>query len=80
MKRLLAATLALAFFTGPVFAQPARDDDPVILKDKAKTRDAEDIDRQYKSTLDKTRKTTQETTRTDPWSNMRGGDDSKAKR
>jgi len=79
MKRLIFATVALATLTGPVFAQSANEDDPIIMEQKQKKRDAEALDRQYKSTLDKTR---QETTapRTDPWSNMRGADDSKAKR
>jgi len=79
MKRLIAATVALAALTGPVFAQPANEDDPIIVEQKNKKKDAEALDRQYKSTLDRTR---QETTapRTDPWSNMRGADDSKSKR
>jgi hypothetical protein len=79
MKRLIAATVALAALTRPVFAQASNEDDPIILQEKQKKKDAEAQDRQYKSTLDKTR---QETTapRTDPWSNMRGTDDSKAKR
>jgi hypothetical protein len=79
MKRLIAATVALAFLTGPVFAQESKDDDPIIMDQKQKKKDAEEIDKRYKSTLDKTR---QETTavKTDPWSNMRGADDSKAKR
>ena len=75
------ATLVLAWLTGPVFAQPSRDDDPIIMKEKQKKKDAEDIDRQYKSTLDNTRKETTEP-RTDPWQNMRGTatDASKPKR
>jgi len=79
MKRLIAATVALAALTGPVFAQASNEDDPIIMDQKQKKKDAEAIDKQYKSTLDKTR---QETTapRADPWSNMRGADDSKAKR
>ena len=78
MKRLIVATVALAFLTGPVFAQASKDDDPIIMDQKQKKKDAEEIDKRYKSTLDKTR---QETTavKTDPWSNMRGADDSKAK-
>jgi hypothetical protein len=88
MKRLIAATLVLAFtlvltlLTGPVFAQASRDDDPVVMQDKQRSKDAEDVDKQYKRTLDKTRKATEATSRTDPWSNMRGTgtDDSKTKR
>jgi hypothetical protein len=79
MKRLIAATVALAALTGPVFAQAANEDDPIILEQKQKKKDAEAQDRQYKSTLERTR---QEVTapRADPWSNMRGTDNSKAKR
>ena len=80
MKRLIAATLMLAFLTGPVFAQASRDDDPIIMQDKQRAKDAEDVDKQYKKTLDKTRRATEATSRTDPWSNMRGTDDSKPKR
>ena len=79
MKRLIAATLGLAVLVAPAFAQPSRDDDPVIIQDKNKKRDAEAIDRQYKSTLDNTR-TGNKAPRTDPWSNMRGAADPKTKR
>lgn len=79
MKRLIAATVVLACLTGPVFAQQSKDDDPIIMDQKQKKMDADEIDKRYKSTLDKTR---QETTavKADPWSNMRGDDDSKTKR
>jgi hypothetical protein len=79
MKRLIAATLVLAWLTGPVFAQSSNDDDPIILQDKNKKKDAADIDRRYKATLDNTRKTTAEP-RTDPWQDMRGTEAPKPKR
>jgi len=41
--------------------------------------DAEAIDKQYRSALDRTRKEATEV-RVDPWSNMRGPDNSKTKR
>ena len=63
MKRLIAATVALAALTGPVFAQASNEDDPIIMDQKQKKKDAEAIDKQYKSTLDKTR---QETTAPGP--------------
>jgi hypothetical protein len=79
MKRVIAAALVLAFFTGPVFAQPSNEDDPIILQDKNRKKDAEDVDKQYKRTLDKTRKASEATARTDPWSNMRApADDPKS--
>ena len=44
-----------------------------------KKKAAEAIDRQYKSTLDRDRKDTPEA-RADPWQNLRGADNPKAKR
>ncbi len=79
MKRIIAATVVLASLTGVAFAQPSKDDDPIIMQEKQKIKDAEAIDKRYKSTLDKTRQETT-ATRVDPWSNMRGADDSKTKR
>jgi hypothetical protein len=79
MKRMIAATVVLAALTGNAFAQASKDDDPIIMDQKQKKLDAEEIDKKYKSTLDKTRKDTA-ATRADPWSNMRGADDSKTKR
>lgn len=81
MKRIIAATVVLASLTltGDVFAQASKDDDPIMMEQKQKKLDAEAIDKRYKSTLDKTRQNTT-TTRVDPWSNIRGADDSKVKR
>jgi len=79
MKRLIAATVVLASLPGFAFAQGKKDDSPMSIEEQQKKKDAAEIDKRYKSTLDKTR---QETTavKTDPWSNMRGADDAKAKR
>ncbi len=79
MKRIIAATVVLVSLTGGVFAQASNDDDPIIMEQKQKKLDAEAIDKRYKSTLDKTRQGTT-ATRVDPWSNIRGADDSKTKR
>ncbi len=82
MKRLIAATVLLAVSTslvGVAFAQASKEDDPIIVEEKLKQKDADAIDKQYKSTLTRTRETTS-AGRLDPWSNMRGTDDSKAKR
>ena len=49
------------------------------IDDDNKRKDAESIDKQYKSTLQKTNRDVVET-RSDPWSNMRGADDPKTKR
>ncbi len=80
MKRLIAATVVLASLTGDAFAQRTqKDDDPAVMEHRQKKKDAEAIDRQYESALDKTRKEATEV-RIDPWSNMRGPGDSKTKR
>ncbi|MBI3705431.1 MAG: hypothetical protein HY244_16660 [Rhizobiales bacterium] len=79
MRRIIAATFMLASLTGGVFAQAAKEDDPAVGEQKQKLRNAEEIDKKYKSTLERTRKDTA-VTRADPWSNMRGADDSKTKR
>ena len=79
MKKMIAATVVLAALTGIAFAQASKDSDPIMMEQKQKKMDAEEIDKKYKSTLDRTRKDTA-ATRADPWSNMRGADDSKTKR
>ena len=79
MKRIIAATAVLAALTGGGYAQNSNEDDPVMLEQKQKKLEAEAVDKRYKSTLDKTRQNTT-ATRVDPWSNIRGADDSKTKR
>jgi hypothetical protein len=79
MRALIVGAVMVGCFARPVYAQKQEDKTPLQLEDDQKKRDADAIDRQYKSTLDRTRKNTTET-RADPWSNMRGNDDSKTKR
>ena len=79
MKRIVAATVVLLALSGSVFAQPSKEDDPIIMEQKRKKLDAEAIDKEYKATLEKTRQNTAPV-RVDPWSNMRGADDSKTRR
>jgi len=81
MKRLGIGAILLAMLAGPAFAQqPSMDSkDPAVLDREQKQKDREEIDKRYKSTLEKTRQDTT-ATRADPWSNMRGVDDSKVKR
>ena len=62
---------------GSAFAQ-ARDDDPIVMEQKQKKKDREDIDKTYKATLDRTRGSAP-AVRVDPWANMRP-DDTKTKR
>ena len=81
MKRLSIGAILLAMLVGPAFAQqPSMDSkDPAILDQEQKKKDSEEVDKRYKSTLDKTRQETAPV-RADPWSKMRGADDSKTKR
>lgn len=82
MKKVIAATIGLAFLTalsGAAFAQASNEDDPIIMDQKRKKKDAEELDKRYKSTLEKTRGDAP-VQRIDPWSNMRGAEDSKTKR
>ena len=75
---LLAGFLA-GCLAGPAYAQKAPEKTPMQIDDDNKRKDAESIDKQYKSTLQKTNRDVVET-RSDPWSNMRGADDPKTKR
>lgn len=69
MKRLLFGAVALAVLAAPAFAQK-KDDDPLMVLEREKKQQAEQLDQQYKRTLDRTRKEN-ETARSDPWANMR---------
>lgn len=82
MKKLIVATVGVAFLiaaSGMAFAQQDQDDDPIVAEQKQKKKDAEEVDKRYKSTLEKTRSGTPAAP-LDPWSNMRGSDNSKQKR
>jgi len=79
MKRLTIGAILLAMLAGPAFAQQEKADDPAAIERAQQQKDREEIDKRYKSTLEKTRQEVP-VTRSDPWSNMRGPDDSKTKR
>jgi hypothetical protein len=85
LKTIIAGAVLSGCLAGPVYAQgkgAPKDETPMQLEEKQKQRDAESIDRQYKSTLQKTRSggNTAAAPADDPWSNMRGGGDTKPKR
>lgn len=69
MKKLVFGAVALAVLAAPAFAQK-KDDDPLMILERDKKQQAEQLDQQYKRTLDRTRKEN-ETARSDPWANMR---------
>ncbi|HET8974770.1 MAG TPA: hypothetical protein VFN63_15945 [Pseudolabrys sp.] len=69
MKKLVFGAVALAVLAAPAFAQK-KNDDPLMILERDKKQQAEQLDQQYKRTLDRTRKEN-ETARSDPWANMR---------
>jgi hypothetical protein len=75
----LGAALAISLIGGVYAAE--EEDEPNGLKKELMERRKDDaaIDRQYKATLQRTRKDSAATP-SDPWANMRGADDSKTKR
>jgi len=77
MRKILLSAVALVILSGPAFAQKSRDDDPIMIQERDKQQQAQALDKQYKRTLDQTRKESDARVRTDPWANMRGQNDSK---
>jgi len=77
MGKYIVAALLLAAIAGPVFAQVIPDD-PAVLDRLQKKKDAEALDKQYKSTLKNTDQSGAPV-KTDPWATMRGSDNSKPK-
>ena len=72
MKKLLFGAVALAVLAAPAFAQQ-KDDEPLASLDREKKKQAEQLDQQYKRTMERTRKEGDTASaRTDPWANMRG--------
>jgi hypothetical protein len=76
MRKAIIAAIALALCAGPALAQRAPKENPRQAEEDAKKRDADQIDAQYRSTLDRTRKDVAPV-KSDPWSNMRGDDGKK---
>jgi hypothetical protein len=80
MRSLIVGAATAGFLTGclagPAYAQKQPDKTPMQMDNEIKQKDAEAVDRQYKSTLQKTNRDVVET-RVDPWQNMRGTDDPK---
>jgi len=63
---------------GPVYAQ--KKENPLKVDEDQRRKDDEAIDRQYKSTLQRTHKGAAETRPVDPWQNIRGAEEPKTKR
>lgn len=68
MRRVTVAVVLLAILATPVYAQRGqqRQDSP---EDMRKKKDAEALDKEYKSTLKRT--TNEDAARFDPWAKMR---------
>jgi hypothetical protein len=80
--KIVAALFALpllAALIAPAVAQPAREDDPIIMDMKQKKKDAEELEKRYRATVKSTGADQTTTVRDDPWQNMRGSDNSKKK-
>ena len=79
LRALIAGVLMVGCLSGSAHSQKP-EKTPLQLDDEQKKKDAEAIDRQYKSTLDRTRKGAVVAPVSDPWQSMRGTDDTKTKR
>jgi hypothetical protein len=82
LRALIAGVVVAGCLAGPVSAQQKRQGPaaPAAPDDRQKERDAETVDKQYKATLERTRKDVVAAPPADPWQNLRGGDDPKTKR
>jgi hypothetical protein len=68
----------LANIAGPVLAQEKPSDNPLAVDEQQKKKEADAVEKQYNATR-KFRDQAATPTRSDPWQNMRGADDSKTK-
>ena len=83
MKRLIAvsgALAAVAVLAEPAYAQRTKDKTPLQLEEQQKKEDQARIEKQYEAVMKKNKAEAAAPVTTDPWANMRGTDDSKAKR
>jgi hypothetical protein len=80
LRACIAGVVLTACLTSPVYAQ--RRGAPIARgpDDRDKDRDAEFVDKQYKATLERTKKDAVAAPAADPWQNLRGNDDPKTKR
>ena len=71
MKRLIIATALLAVLAAPALAQ-RKPFSAMSDEEKANEKVSEAVDKQYRNTLERTRKDAVEAPN-DPWANLRGG-------
>jgi hypothetical protein len=82
LRALIVGALMAGCLAGPVYAQQLRKGPaiPRAAENVQKSKDAETVDKQYKATLERTRKDAVAAPAADQWQTMRGTDDSKTKR
>jgi hypothetical protein len=76
MKKLVFGAVTLAVLAAPAFAQK-KDDEPLQILEREKKQQAEQVDQQYRRTMERTRKDGDTAARNDPWANMRAPNDGK---
>lgn len=80
MRRAVLGLFILALLAPPAFAQGksmgSSDQDRLAAEAAEKKRDADALEKQYKSTLQRTRQG-EAPARNDPWANMRGSETTK---
>jgi hypothetical protein len=80
MARYIVALVLLAVIAGPAFAQEKKSpENPLAVDAQQKKKEALEVEKEYNATR-KYRDQAPTPTRTDPWQNMRGADDSNTKR
>ena len=82
MARYIVALVLLAVIAGPAFAEEKpdpKDPNPLHVLELQRRKEAAAVEKKYEETLKKSDKTAAPA-RVDPWQNMRGAEDAKAKR
>jgi hypothetical protein len=82
-KALIAAAVMAGCIAGPSFAQQSKNKGlpaPIPQEYLDRKRDEAAVDKQYKDTLERTKKDAVPTSARDPWQDLRVGDDTKTKR
>jgi len=80
VRWFIVGAVVAGCLANPAYAQKKTNDNPLKIEEDQRRKNDEAIDKQYKATLQRTRKDAVETRAADPWANMRGSDDSKVKR
>jgi len=81
-KSLFICALIGGSLAGPAYAQADKPKNVYQLEAEEKAKEAQRVDREYKASLERERKSGVAATpaAADPWSNMRGANDSNTKR